>query len=114
MYLYLPHDIDDCICAFSVDLLAHFVDQTRIDRAGKMDNLEQPSLAVGTSGEVSAEVDPVQVVVKTLKAGDATHKPKKGQTVRVHYDAYLMSSGELFVSNQSIETFFSIILTSFQ
>jgi hypothetical protein len=63
-----------------------------------MSELEQPSLALGTDGEVAANVDPVQVVVKTLKAGDATHKPKKGQTVRVHYDAYLQSSGEMFVS----------------
>ena len=67
-----------------------------------MSGLEQPSLALGTDGEVAANVDPVQVVVKTLKAGDATHKPKKGQTVRIHYDAYLQSSGEMFVSLRQV------------
>ena len=54
-----------------------------------MSELEQPSLALGTVGEVAANVDPVQVVVKTLKAGDATHKPKKGQTVRVQFEWFV-------------------------
>ena len=56
------------------------------------------------------EAEPVQVIVKTTKAGDATHKPKKGQTVRIHYDAYLKSDGTLFDSSHTRGHAFEFVL----
>ena len=56
------------------------------------------------------EEPPIQVIVKTTKAGDATHKPKKGQTVRIHYDAYLKSDGTKFDSSETRGHAFEFVL----
>ena len=67
------------------------------------------SVAEGDS-QVLAAMDPVSVTVKTLRAGDATHKPVKGQTVRIHCDAWLKSSGDKFDSSHTRGHAFEFVL----
>eukprot|EP00943_MAST-04B_sp_MAST-4B-sp1_P002508 g2508.t1 len=61
-------------------------------------------------GGEQQEEEPIQVIVKTTKAGDATNKPKKGQTVRIHYDAYLKSDGTKFDSSATRGHAFEFVL----
>ena len=50
----------------------------------------------GSTKEVEQIV--VSVEITTTKPGDATHFPVKGQTCRVHYEAFLSSDGSKFDS----------------
>jgi FKBP-type peptidyl-prolyl cis-trans isomerase len=52
---------------------------------------------------------PVGVVVKTIKAGDATHFPKKNDTARVHYVAKL-EDGSIFDSSRDRQVAFNFII----
>ena len=50
--------------------------------------------------------------MKTTKPGDATHFPKKGQTCRVHYEAFLNSDGSKFDSSRERGMPFEFVLGS--
>ena len=44
-------------------------------------------------------INGVEITVKSLKGGDATTYPQEGNTVRIHFDAYL-ADGEMFDSTR--------------
>lgn len=61
--------------------------------------------AEGTDGHTVGvvKVNGVDVVVKTVRPGDATHFPAKGMTTRIHYEAKLLETGEVFDSSKARE-----------
>ena len=63
-------------------------------------------------GEMSLEEVTALVEMKTTKPGDATHFPKKGQTCRVHYEAFLNSDGSKFDSSRERGMPFEFVLGS--
>ena len=52
----------------------------------------------------------VTVEITTTKPGDATHFPVKGQTCRVHYEAFLSSDGSKFDSSRERGLPFEFVL----
>ena len=52
----------------------------------------------------------VTVEITTTKPGDATHFPIKGQTCRVHYEAFLSSDGSKFDSTRDRGLPFEFVL----
>ena len=74
-----------------------------------MDALKALGGAAG--GKEAADDDVVIMVeIKTTKPGDATHFPKKGQTCRVHYEAFLSSDGSKFDSSRDRGLPFEFVL----
>ena len=80
----------------------------RVERKMAENNIDGGNNNNGNTNQ--PEEPPIQVIVKTTKAGDATHKPKKGQTVRIHYDAYLKSDGTKFDSSETRGHAFEFVL----
>ena len=62
----------------------------------------------GSTKEVEQIV--VSVGITTTKPGDATHFPVKGQTCRVHYEAFLSSDGSKFDSSRDRGLPFEFVL----